>query len=243
MPPILGEAAQLVACKAALLAQIARFNKYIDEKGAENPIQIQARLEKVEQVLSKFEDMHMQLQLLEPDDPDYVLEQELFENTHYDTVDRARHILSVVQFPPVDKRDYPPAVEGRAKLHRIQIPTFYGKVEEWLSFRNIFVSNVHNNVHLSNLDKLHYLHRLFRGQSAQVIQALEITEQNYDVAWKLLNNRYHDLKLITHTHLRQIFDQPKLNKENQEGLRMLLDEMLKHISALRTPEQPADSWD
>ena len=121
-------------------------------------------------------------------------------------VARARHILSVVQSPPVDKMDYSPAAKGRDKMSRIQIPTFYGKVVEWLSFRNILVSIVHNNVHLTNLDKLHYLHGVFRGQATQVIQALEITEQNYDVAWELLNNRYHDLKVITHTHLKQIFD-------------------------------------
>lgn len=43
------------------------------------------------------------------------------------------------------------------KLPKISLPTFSGKYSEWTSFRDIFLSLVHNNPVLDDVQRLHYL--------------------------------------------------------------------------------------
>ena len=232
----------LIAQKGIIKGQITRFLKYLEDGGQE-VAQIQARLDKLEQHLAKFEDIQGQLEALEPDNTTHITEREYVENTYYYLVAQSRQIIHKSQADMPDTKPMPTPWQQRAKLSKIQLPSFKGDTQEWLSFRNIFVSLIHSNVHLSKLDKLHYLRGALKEQAAQVIHELELSDKNYDTAWELLNKRYHDLKVITRTHLQLMLEYPKLLKESHKGLRTLLDEYLKHTSALQTLNHPVDSWD
>ncbi|KOX75128.1 hypothetical protein WN51_14550 [Melipona quadrifasciata] len=43
------------------------------------------------------------------------------------------------------------------ELPKIELPRFDGKMEEWLSFKDRFISMIDNKVTLSDIEKLHYL--------------------------------------------------------------------------------------
>ncbi|XP_029659435.1 uncharacterized protein LOC115233265 [Formica exsecta] len=129
------------------------------------------------------------------------------------------------------------------KLPRVTMPTFSGKYEEWNPFRNIFLSMIHQNPTLPSTQKMQYLLSVLRGEAHDVVSSLETSDDNYSEAWKMLKERYDDDNLIIQKHIRVLFEQPVLHKENHVALRRMLDTVLKHVRALKAMKQPTDQWD
>ena len=65
------------------------------------------------------------------------------------------------------------------KLPKIELPRFDGKVEEWLSFKDRFMSMTDNKVTLSDTEKLHYLRSALSGDAAAIIEAVDTTTSSY----------------------------------------------------------------
>jgi len=88
-----------------------------------------------------------------------------------------------------------------------------------LTFYDNFKSIIHDNVNLTPVQKLQYLRS--SDEAAQVIQALETTSQNYEVA--LLVERHDNRRIIIQSHVRALFDLPIISKESPLQLRSLVD--------------------
>lgn len=65
-----------------------------------------------------------------------------------------------------------PAIE--VKLPRIELPTFDGNYEEWTAFYDAFISLIHNNSNLSNVNKMHYLRSSLQGTAFAMISRLKV---------------------------------------------------------------------
>ena len=76
------------------------------------------------------------------------------------------------------------------RLPKIELPTFSGSYEEWCTFNDTFLSLIHNNSQLSNIQKFHYLKSALKGNAASVIHSFEITSKNYKESWDLLKSRF-----------------------------------------------------
>lgn len=72
------------------------------------------------------------------------------------------------------------------RLPTIKLPTFDGNYSNWLEFHYTFNSLIHNNEGLNNINKFQYLKLSLTGQAASLIESLEISSNNYDVAWILI---------------------------------------------------------
>ncbi|XP_011858303.1 PREDICTED: uncharacterized protein LOC105555871, partial [Vollenhovia emeryi] len=83
----------------------------------------------------------------------------------------------------------------------------------------------------------------FDGVAAQVINSLETTADNYHEAWELLKTRFENKRLMLHHHVHSLFDITSIPKESASQLRKLVDDILKHLRALKTLGQPTDQWD
>lgn len=58
----------------------------------------------------------------------------------------------------------------RIKLPEAPLPTFDGKYENWLSFKNAFSNMIGSQTDLSDVDKLHYLKSALRDEAASKIR-------------------------------------------------------------------------
>lgn len=72
------------------------------------------------------------------------------------------------------------------QLPRISLPKFSGNFTEWENFRGLFESLVATKESLSNTAKLHYLKTSVTGEAALLLNNIQVTDSNYDGAWKLL---------------------------------------------------------
>ncbi|XP_018403530.1 PREDICTED: uncharacterized protein LOC108780351 [Cyphomyrmex costatus] len=129
------------------------------------------------------------------------------------------------------------------RLPKLNLPTFSGKYDEWFPFYDAFNSSIHSNISISNVQRLQYLRTSLSGEAADVISSLEISDLNYEVAWKLLRDRYDNKRVIVHTHIKAIMELPCSVKENSSELRQIADGASKHIRALQALKRPTSHWD
>ncbi|XP_029174769.1 uncharacterized protein LOC114943355 [Nylanderia fulva] len=129
------------------------------------------------------------------------------------------------------------------RLPKLDLPKFAGKYEDWFPFYEMFNSIINDNPSLSGFQKFQYLRASMTGEAAIIIQSLELTDSNYQVAWDLLKQRYDNKRAIVHTHLRALFELPNIAKKNAVELRRVADNAAKHIQTLKALHCPTEHWD
>ncbi|KAL0821424.1 hypothetical protein ABMA28_004903 [Loxostege sticticalis] len=129
------------------------------------------------------------------------------------------------------------------KLPKISIPIFSGKYTEWQTFRDLFVSLVHNNKALDSVQKLHYLKGHLTGEAEQLIRHTPITQTNYNQCWEQLEKRYNNKRYLTNCILKRLFSQRRLTFESSSGLKELLDNTCDCLNALSNLGVDVSTWD
>lgn len=149
----------------------------------------------------------------------------------------------ITRFATTTVRANNPATNTDVKLPCIELPKFHGNYESWTSFFDLFTSLVDNNRILTGSQKLHYLKSSVEGEAAQLIRSYNITDANYVEAWRALQARYQNKRLIVNSHLKHIMDLQKLKVESASGLRKAIDSFSESIRALTALGRPSDQWD
>ena len=78
----------------------------------------------------------------------------------------------------------------RAKLQKLELKTFSGKLGEWQQFWDSIESAIHLNDGLSKVDKFSYLRSLLLEPARSAIGGFALTSANYESAIELLKKRY-----------------------------------------------------
>lgn len=121
------------------------------------------------------------------------------------------------------------------------MPAFNGSYDTWLGFHDLFKSLVDDDRTLSDIHKLYYLKGCLQDDATQVLSSIELSSENYKVAWDLLKERYDNRKIIRQTHVKAILNLSTISKEF--SVRSFLDLIQKHIRALEALKEPVDKWD
>ena len=87
------------------------------------------------------------------------------------------------------------------RLPIIQLPSFDGNFNDWIRFRDTFLSLIHNNPSISDLQRFHYLNSALKGSAARVVKSLGISGTNYRIAWDSLKARYEDPMALRRYHM------------------------------------------
>jgi hypothetical protein len=81
------------------------------------------------------------------------------------------------------------------KLPPVTVKPFAGKLEDYLGFRQSFMSLV-GNAKLMDHQKLHHLRSSLRGEALEAIAAVGVDDAGYEAAWTVLNSRYGYVQTI-----------------------------------------------
>ncbi|XP_048002429.1 uncharacterized protein LOC125238968 [Leguminivora glycinivorella] len=135
-------------------------------------------------------------------------EQELLKNTAYMKNDvyeatnelymdykcELKNVLSKLKAIPSNASPMLPntstSKSSHVKLPKITIPTFSGKYEEWTGFRDLFISLIHKNKDIDDIQKLHYLKAHLSGEAEQLLRHIPISSESYVQCW---TQRHHSL--------------------------------------------------
>jgi len=72
---------------------------------------------------------------------------------------------------------------------------------------------------------------------------LEIIPDNYNEALDLLKQRHDDKHVIAQQYMKLLYDLPTIVKDNYQGLRKLIDNVLRHLRSLKSLGRPVEQWD
>lgn len=129
------------------------------------------------------------------------------------------------------------------KLPRIELPTFSGRYEDWPTFRDMFISLIHNNTSLCNVQKLHYLKLSLVDEPNTLLKHVIVIDDNYEQAWNILTQRYGNKRMIINSLLQKLFNQKKISTPSAAQIKNLLDTTSQCLSNLKNQELPVESWD
>ncbi|KZC14906.1 hypothetical protein WN55_07614 [Dufourea novaeangliae] len=129
------------------------------------------------------------------------------------------------------------------QLPPIDLPPFDGNLEKWETFRDRFTSLIIDNPSLSNFSRMHYLASSVTDRAFNQIQSLDVTADNFSIAWNLLKSRFENKRRLINAHMSVLLNLPSVPRESLSGLQSLRDAVVARIASLiKLERSPAELW-
>ncbi|XP_052567467.1 uncharacterized protein LOC128093772 [Culex pipiens pallens] len=249
-----------------LLNKLEVLNQFVEHyKAEEHECQLEVRLGMLNDVYQEFTDLRTKLELLleEKDAAKFAnaepkVKQEVVSHREEANLQVVQEFdnkfckikaMLIAKRPVKDVAQTVPSVGDadtsfplRVKLPDIHLPNFSGNLREWVTFRDTFKSLIHRNSKLTSMDKFTYLQSSLSGPALLEISGIDLSEENYSVAWSALEEEYGNKKLIVKAHLDVILDLEPLTKESYDGLSHLLGEFEKNLQMLDKTGENNANW-
>ena len=94
--------------------------------------------------------------------------------------------------------------KASVKLPKVIIQPFDGNPLHWQSFWDQYNSGVHEKEYLNPIDKFNYLKGYLRGIALSTVSGLELTNNNYESAIKLLRDRFGNEQVLINAHMETL---------------------------------------
>ncbi|GFY33508.1 integrase catalytic domain-containing protein [Trichonephila clavipes] len=132
------------------------------------------------------------------------------------------------------------ARSAEVKLPTLSLPIFSGVTEEWLAFSDLFEAAVSNNNDLTGAQKLQYLKSSLKSDALKIINSLSITNDNFEIAWKLLKDRYFNKREIMSSLIKKFINITPLSGESSTQILNLIDSTKEFVRMLESLEYMVD---
>lgn len=247
------EVKHLTNKRGQIKAKITRFQTFFDNpNNQQNIAELKARLSKLEECWGEFESVQEKIELM-VEDVDHSIERDSFESQYFSLISNVQqHILDnsqTITNNSSTSASNPSSSHScqsnniSVKLPTINLPTFSGKYEHWVSFFDTFNALIDKNENLSEVQKLHYLKASLVYDAAKVLSNLELTSTNYKIAIDLLKEQYENTRLIVQNHIKCLFDLPQLQKDSPAILKQVVNTVQTNLRALESQGQHTEYWD
>jgi hypothetical protein len=156
-------------------------------------------------------------------------------------------IVAAIPAPPapvinVTAAPAPATAVQSIRLPQRQIKHFRGDVLEWTQFWESFNAAVHSSS-LSNVQKFDYLKEYLKGEAYLLVNNLELTDANYQVAIDELKRMYGKTDVLINAHFEKLDAlQPVKDGDDVPALRSFQLNLQSHINALETLGVPTSSF-
>ena len=91
--------------------------------------------------------------------------------------------------------------------------------------------------------RLQYLKSAVKGEASKMLTSITVTDDNFNVAMEISQNRYDNKRLILRAHIHGIVSYRPVSNEDTRELRKLVDTMEEHRLSLRNMGQPVERQD
>jgi hypothetical protein len=140
-----------------ITSRLEKFSSFLEIEDNKTKIEeIKERLRGVSSSLKDLEDVHCKIEIL---DRSKVNEDDLdkYENLFYKVTSDAKLLINSISNKTDIINSNLSESNPQVKLPNIQLPSFSGSFTEWITFRDTFLSLIHNNNSLTKIEKFHYL--------------------------------------------------------------------------------------
>ncbi|XP_037295929.1 uncharacterized protein LOC119188381 isoform X2 [Manduca sexta] len=244
---------ELIRKRGVLKGRLTKFTKFVNSLDSSVALtdqkreDLKLRIQGAANLFCEFNSVQSRIEECAPesDIDEQLTLRESFEDIYYNTVAIAECAYNFKSEPIInhDEGNNTKHTNSHIKMPTIRTPTFDGSCEDWLEYRDTFVSLVHSSKDISDIQKFHYLRSSLKGSAALVINSVQFSSDNYNVAWELLLNRFNNSRLLTQSHVKSLFTMNVLNKESPVLIKTLIDNVLKNLRALSILGEPTEHWD
>lgn len=126
-------------------------------------------------------------------------------------------------------------------LPKVTIPQFNGDYLQWRTFFDLF-SQLVDKQRIPTVQKMWYLKSNVAGEAGKLISHLSATADNYDTAWKMLQERYNNQRVLVATIIQQLLDQPS-GGSSAAAIKQLHDITQECLHALQNIGVNTTTWD
>ena len=74
----------------------------------------------------------------------------------------------------------PGSTMRHASLPRLRVPDFHGDKAKWESFRDMYLSVIHHNEELPNIEKFFYLQSYLKGDAGRALEGIQVSDRMYE---------------------------------------------------------------
>lgn len=239
----------LIKQRGHIRSRLTLFEKYLSplleckDTNAVKVNELRLRCSKMRDLSCNFEDIQSQIEMLDEENDEQMMERESTENTFFNLIARAQSLLEYFENQDKIEASSNNSKCGNVKLPFIKISSFNGDPQTWLSFRDTYLSLIHENDDINDIIKFHYLKSYLEGPASSVMASVTMSASNYVIAWNLLRDRYDNKRILINEHIKCLFSIQQLNKESYSGIRNLIDTLSKNLNALNSLGEPTDKWD
>ncbi|XP_058816162.1 uncharacterized protein LOC131679450 [Topomyia yanbarensis] len=217
---------------------IKSFNEQFDVMHCD---QLPVRIERLDALWREFEVIQDEIEVLEDEEEQFSDLRKEFQTMYFELKASLQSKL-----PPRPSTSVTSSVQAQPIAHirlpEISLKQFSGRFDDWVSFRDLFVSLIHNNQQLSAVQKLHYLRATLSGEAAGIISSLELSANNYTVAWTMLKERFEHKTFLIKRHMSALLALSPVKKESSVKLSELADEFDRHVQLLDKLENAVEHW-
>ncbi|XP_043279778.1 uncharacterized protein [Venturia canescens] len=228
--------------RATLKTQITKLERIV-ETGELDPSNIKTRADRLREQFRTYEELHDELALLIETEGDQSDDFDELQDRFYAIITKIEaDFSSTMPQPPSALNTTSLPIDGtrRLKLPVADLPKFDGNIEKWLSFKNTFLTMIDSREDVTRLQKFLYLRNCLEGDALNKILIYNVSEENYETAWKLLLDSYDKIRILIVKHLDAILDLPALTKATHQGLARLVDDMRQHVNMLASMKVTPD---
>ncbi|CAI6347553.1 unnamed protein product [Macrosiphum euphorbiae] len=118
-------------------------------------------------------------------------------------------------------------------LPKIQLPSFDGNLLEWRSFRDIYVSLVHDNTGIGDAERFHYLMSCLSGDALAVVKSIPLSANNYVLAWEALSVRFDNKRLLASAHLDKLFAFKPIAHQSLPALTSFINTFKENVAIIK----------
>ncbi|XP_076763724.1 uncharacterized protein LOC143431095 [Xylocopa sonorina] len=190
--------------------KISNFVRFVDGYVAERDFpSLEKRMQDIDKELAEFSNQYVELEML-LNDPSLAETCTEYEEMYYTAYGKATSFMREAS-PQVSSLNDASIIQGGIRESPLSV----------LGFHDLFKSLVDDDNNIPDIEKLYHLKGCLKDEAAEVIASIEMSSENYRVAWGLLKKRYDNRKVIRQTHVK----------------------VQKHVRALEALNEPVDHWD
>lgn len=126
---------------------------------------------------------------------------------------------------------------------QIDIPVFDGNYNKWVSFRDLYTETIHNSNWLTKSQKMQHLKSKLKGEPEKLVQHLNISADNYDSCWDILQNRYENKRLLFSSYVNTLLNLPTIQSASANNLKKMHDTLLECVNGLTNLGLDVSTWD
>ncbi|PNF27380.1 hypothetical protein B7P43_G18312 [Cryptotermes secundus] len=118
------------------------------------------------------------------------------------------------------------------KLPMISLPKLSGASQDFMHFYDTFVALIISNDALTDIQRYYYLLSCLSGEPHHLTENLPVSQDNFKVAWDLIRGRYHNPRLISDLHIKELMTLPNARHDSPKELWLLIKQLCSTLNAV-----------